>query len=136
MDGCCVHRRGAGDIGLRGLLAVLLLRPTHDRVTLATTLLKPFAIENRDATARVADKAGALQFPGADRHSLAPHAKQAGDAFLRGVEYAILATIVVEQQPSTKLLLDGVVAIASGGLRRLREQRLQEMHQRLHQRTR
>jgi len=75
-------------------------------------------------TAHVADNSRILKSFGGDRHAFAPHAEQMRDNFRCQNNFVGLETVVTVKKPAAKSLLEGVQAIADGGLGNVRNQRL------------
>ena len=105
---------------LRQETVVLLL---DHRVALATAPLKARPVEHGDVSADVLDKARPLQFGCDFGNPLPANAEHVGDEFLGHDELVALQSIQAQEEPSAKLLIYRVMAVAHGRLRHLGDER-------------
>ncbi len=85
--------------------------------------------------AHIANYSRVLKSSGGNRYALAPHAEQVRNNFLRQNYLVGLQAIVAEKKPAAKPLLERMQAVADGGLRNMRNQRLRITEQNVLQRA-
>jgi len=72
----------------------------------------------------ILDETGFLQLQRALGHAFPANAEHVGDEFLRHHQFGTLQSIEAQEKPAAQLLIKGMVPIAHGGLRHLRDERL------------
>jgi hypothetical protein len=88
----------------------------HDLVTFADGPLQAFPVEYYDRAADVTDQSAFLQIVSCDRDALTSNPEHIGDQVVCHYQLVGLQLIVVDQQPSAKLLFDAVKSITDSGL--------------------
>ncbi len=91
-----------------------------DLVTLANGFFQPLPVNYRDSSAKIFNQFFLCQFLGSQRYTFAAHAEHIGNQVVGHYQFVRIQTVVAEQQPTTKLLFDGMETVAHGGLRNLR----------------
>lgn len=96
----------------------------HYGVALAAQLFELGPVDHGDVASAVLDHSQALQLAGGFGDALAAHAEHVGDQFLGHDQLVAGQAVEGQEQPAAQLLVDGVVAVADGGLGHLGDQRL------------
>jgi len=76
------------------------------RVTLASALLQPDAIEHSDMATGIADQAGLLKFQCRLSNAFAANAEHIGDQFLSHQEFIPFQSVQAQQLPTAQLLIE------------------------------
>ncbi len=87
-----------------------------DFVTLADGFFQSLAVNYRDSSAHIFNQFSFGKFLGSQRDAFTSHSEHIGDKVVRHYQLIRVQTVVAEQQPTAKLLFDGVETIANGGL--------------------
>ena len=87
-----------------------------DFVTFADGFFQALPVNYRDSSANIFNQFSLRQFLGSQRDTFAAHAEHIGNQVVRHYQYIRVQTVVAEQKPAAKLLLDRMQTIANGGL--------------------
>ena len=87
-----------------------------DFVTFADGFFQSLPVNYRDSSANIFNQFSLRQLLGSQRYTFAAHAQHIGDKVVRHYQLIRIQTVVAEQQPTAKLLFDGVETIADGSL--------------------
>jgi len=93
-------------------------------VALADGGFQLFTVEHSNSAADIFDQTLFLQVPRRDRHTLAADAEHVGNEIVRHYELVRFQLIVVYEQPTAKLLFDGMQAVTDSCLSDLCHKRL------------
>jgi hypothetical protein len=107
--------------------------PHDQRIALAHAGLEAFAVDDGNHASRILDDSRSLQRIGHHADPFAAHAEHVRDRLLRHPDAAVCASVHAHEHPAAPLLLDGVMTVAYGRLRELRQQALHVAHHHLAQ---
>ncbi len=87
-----------------------------DFVALASSFFQSLPVDYRDSSAHIFDQFFLRQFLGSQCNAFAAHAEHIGNKVVRHHQFVRVQAVVAEQQPTAKLLFEGMETIANGGL--------------------
>jgi len=93
-------------------------------VAFADPVFEAWSVRHFDIVVAIADQSGDLQLQRRLGDTGSAHTQHVGDQFLRHAQLIGRQAIQAQQQPTTQLLVDRVVAIADRRLRHLRNESL------------
>ena len=88
----------------------------NDFVTLAGSFFQSLPVNYRDSSAHIFNQFFLRQLLGSQGDAFAAHTEHIGNKVVRHYQLVRVKAIVAEQQPTAKLLFDGMETIANGGL--------------------
>ena len=88
----------------------------NDFVTLAGSFFQSLPVNYRDSSAHIFNQFSLCQFLGSQCNAFAAHAEHIGNKVVRHHQFVRVQAVVAEQQPTAKLLFDGMETVANSGL--------------------